>query len=122
MLISGTRIKRSELSDIILDSVGLVGELVSESGTSAGSETVENIGIVVKLIAKLIDNTAFNAQHSKETFSLNKQFVYGLIYTVQNKQNMLKEPGVIQTNMKRSEFLDAKHIRLVFLSVSKQVA
>ena len=112
----------SNESDLGFDIAELFGDAVSAIGTGAGSETTENAGIVVKLVGRLIRCTAFNAQHSKETFSLNKQFVYGLIYTVQNKQNMLKEPGVIQINMKQSEFLDAKHIRLVFLSVSKQVA
>ena len=44
---------------------------------------------------------------------MKRILIYGLIYTVQNKQNMLDQPGVEPMKMKRSEFLDAKHIRLV---------
>ena len=45
--------------------------------------------------------------------------IYGLIYTVQNKQNMLDQPGVEPIKMKRSEFLDAKHIRPVLFVCHK---
>ena len=106
-------------SDLGFDFAEIAGDVVSAIGTGVGSETTENVGIVVKLVGKLIRCTAFNAQHSKETFSLDKQFIYGLIYTVQNEQNLLKVPGVKQINMKRSEFLDAKHIRLVLFVCHK---
>ena len=110
----------SNESDLGFGIAEFFGNAVSAIGTGVGSETTENVGIVVKLVGRLIRCTAFNAQHSKENFSLDKQFIYGLIYTVQNKQNMLKVPGVVQINMKQSEFLDAKHIRLVLFVCHKR--
>ena len=61
MSISDARIKRSDASDIGFDIWGLASDigfdiwglgadLVSAIGTSVGSETTENIGIVVKLL------------------------------------------------------------------------
>jgi hypothetical protein len=94
--------------------------LIEKFGTASGSETAQNIGIVVELLTELIENTANNAQHSEETFSLDKQFIYGLIYKVQNKQNLLEVPGVVPINMIKSEFLDAKHIRLVLFVCHKR--
>ena len=116
----GTRIKRSEGGDIALAAFKLGGALIEKFGTASGSETAQNIGIVVELLGELIENTANNAQHSEETFSLDKQFIYGLIYKVQNKQNLLEVPGVKAISMKKSEFLDAKHIRLVLFVCHKR--
>ena len=113
--------KGSYGSDLGFDIAEVTGDVLSAIGTGAGSETTENIGIVVKLVGKLIRCTAFNAQHSKETFPLDKLFTIGqLIYTVQNEQNVLNEPGVKPIHMKRSEFLDAKHIRLVLFVCHKR--
>ena len=110
---------RQYASNIGFDIWGFGADLVSAIGTSVGSETTENIGIVVKLVGKLIENTAFNAQSSDSAFKLRRVPIYGLIYTVQNEQNMLAEPGVEPIKMKRSEFLNAKHIRLVLFVCHK---
>ena len=106
--ISSARINGSDRMDIL--EIG--GEIVMGIGILVGSESAENIGIVVKLVGKLIENTAY-------TFKYRRLPVYGLIYTVQNEQIMLAEPGVEPIQMKRSEFLDAKHIRLVFFVCHK---
>ena len=97
----------------------LVGDTVGTLGSLVGSESTENIGIVVKLVGKLIENTAFSTQSYNSSFKLRRAAIYGLIYTVQNEQIMLAEKGVEPIQMKRSEFLDAKHIRLVFFVCHK---
>ena len=103
----------SIVSDAGFTIAGGIGDIVELIGTGIGSETTENIGIVVKLIGRLMKCTAFNGQQSIGAYSLDKPFIYDMIYSVQNKQNLLEVPGVAQIKMKRSEFLDAKHIRLV---------
>ena len=103
----------SIVSDAGFDIAGFIAEGISEIGSGLGSETTENIGIVVKLIGRLMRCTAFNGQQSIGAYSLDKPFIYGRIYSVQNKQNLLEVAGVAPIKMKRSEFLDAKHIRLV---------
>ena len=50
---------------------------------------------------------------------MKRILIYGLIYTVQNEQNMLDQPGVEPIKMKQSEFLDAKHIRPVLFVCHK---
>ena len=100
-----------DITDIVADSVSLIG-------TSVGSESTENIGIVGKLVGKLIENTAWSAQSYNSSFKWRRIPIYRLIYTVQNEQIMLAEPGVEPIQMKQSEFLDAKHIRLVFFCLS----
>ena len=119
MSIAGARIKRSDASDNVFDIWGLVSNIVSTVGTKFGSETTENIGILVKLVGKLIKNTAFNPQSSDSAFKFRRLPIYSLIYAVQNEQDMLAVPGVEPINMKRSEFLDAKHIRLVLFVCHK---
>ena len=101
-----------DIAEVVADSVSLIG-------TSVGSESTENIGIVGKLVGKLIENTAFSAQSYNSSFKLRRIPIYRLIYTVQNEQIMLAEPGVEPIQMKQSEFLDAKHIRLVFFVCHK---
>ena len=73
----------------------------------------------MNLVGKLIVNTAFNAQSYDSSFKLRRLKIYQLIYRVQNEQIMLDEQGVEPIQMKRSEFLDAKHIRLVFFCLSQ---
>ena len=120
MSISSARIKRSDSWwSTGFDIVGIVTDSVSEIGTALGSESTENIGIVGKLVGKLIENTAFSAQSYNSSFKLRRIPIYGLIYKVQNEQIMLAEPGVEPIQMKRSDFLDAKHIRLVFFVCHK---
>ena len=119
MSIAGARIKRSDASDNVFDIWGLVSNIVSTVGTRVGSETTENIGIVVKLVGKLIKNTAFSPQSSDSFFEFRRLPIYSLIYAVQNEQDMLAVPGVEPINMKRSEFLNAKHIRLVLFVCHK---
>ena len=97
----------------------LVGDTVGTLGSLVGSESTENIGIVVKLVGKLIENTAFSTQSYDSSFKLRRVPIYSLIYTVQNEQIMLAEKGVEPIQMKRSEFLDAKHNRLVFFVCHK---
>jgi len=92
-----------DIAEVVADSVSLIG-------TSVGSESTENIGIVGKLVGKLIENTAFSGQSYNSSFKLRRIPIYRLIYTVQNEQIMLAEPGVEPIQMKQSEFLDAKHI------------
>ena len=110
---------RQYASNIGFDIWGFGADLVSAIGTSVGSETTENIGIVVKLVGKLIENIDFNAHPSDSAFQLRRVPLFGLIYTVQSEQNMLAEPGVEPIKMKRSEFLNAKHIRLVLFVCHK---
>ena len=109
----------SIVSDAGFDIAGGIFDIVSEIGSGVGSETTENIGIVMNLIGRLIRCTAFNGQQSIGAFQWDKSFIYGLIYSVQNKQNLLEVPGVEPIKMKRSEFLDAKHIRLVYFVCHK---
>ena len=101
-----------DIAEVVADSVSLIG-------TSVGSESTENIGIVGKLVGKLIENTAFSAQSYNSSFKLRRIPIYRLIYTVQNEQIMLAEPGVEPIQMKQSEFLDAKHIRPVLFVCHK---
>ena len=96
-----------------------IGDTVETLGSLVGSEFTENIGIVVNLVGKLIENTAFSAQSYDSSFKLRRLSIYRLIYKVQNEQIMLAEPGVEPIQMKQSEFLDAKHIRLVFFCLSQ---
>ena len=119
MSIAGARIKRSDASDNVFDIWGLVSNIVSTVGTAVGSETTENIGIVMNLVGKLIKNTTFSPQSSDSVFKFRRPPIYKMIYAVQNEQDMLAVPGVEPINMKRSEFLDAKHIRLVLFVCHK---
>ena len=114
--ISSARKKRSDGFDIWDWTTGLVETVVAPL---VESESTENLAIVGKLVGKLIENTAFSAQSYNSSFKLRRVPIYGLIYTVQNEQIMLDEQGVEPIQMKRSEFLDAKHIRLVFFCLSQ---
>jgi len=117
----GARIKRSgatktrttrDFSDIFSRGMASLGAKVTEIATDIGfgSEISENIGIVVKLVGKLMEKTAFRAKSSDSSFKLRRLPIYGLIFKVQNEENMLAVPGVEPIQMKQSEFLDAKHI------------
>ena len=114
--ISSARKKRSDGFDIWDWTTGLVETVVAPL---VESESTENLAIVGKLVGKLIENTAFSAQSYNSSFKLRRVPIYGLIYTVQNEQIMLDEQGVEPIQMKRSEFLDTKHIRLVFFVCHK---
>ena len=96
-----------------------IGDTVETIGSLVGSEFTENIGIVVNLVGQLIENTALSSQSYDSSFKLRRLSIYRLIYRVQNEQIMLDEQGVEPIQMKRSEFLDAKHIRLVFFVCHK---
>ena len=117
--IVGARIKQFDASDNVFNIWGSASNTVSKVGTAVGSETTENIGIVVKLVGKLIKTTAFSPQSSDGAFKFRRLPIYKMIYAVQNEQDMLAVPGVEPINMKRSEFLDAKHIRLVLFVCHK---
>ena len=117
----GARIKRSgatktrttrDLSDFFSKGVDLLGAIVPKIAPDLGlgSEISENIAIVVELVGKLVENTAFSSKSSDSSFKLRRLPIYGLIFKVQNEQNMLAEAGVEPIQMKQSEFLDAKHI------------
>ena len=114
--ISSARKKRSDGFNFWDWGTGLVETVVAPL---VESETTENLAIVGKLVGKLIENTAFSAQSYNSSFKLRRIPIYRLIYTVQNEQIMLAEPGVEPIQMKQSEFLDAKHIRLVFFVCHK---
>jgi len=105
--ISSARKKRSDGFNFWDWGTGLVETVVAPL---VESETTENLAIVGKLVGKLIENTAFSSQSYNSSFKLRRVPIYGLIYTVQNEQIMLDEQGVEPIQMKRSEFLDAKHI------------
>ena len=126
----GARIKRSgttktrttrDLSDFFSKGIDLIGAIVPKIAPDLGlgSELSENIGILVKLVGKLVENTAFRAKSSDSSFKLRRLPIYGLIFKVQNEQNMLAEPGVEPIQMKQSEFLDAKHIMSVLFVCHK---
>jgi hypothetical protein len=117
--IVGARIKQFDASDKVFEIWGSASNIVSKVGTAVGSETTENIGIVMQLVGKLIKNTTFSPQSSDSVFKFRRPPIYKMIYAVQNEQDMLAVPGVEPINMKRSEFLDAKHIRLVLFVCHK---
>ena len=119
----GSESTENQTENIGTETIGIVGNLVGDTvgtlGSLVGSEFTKNIGIVVKLVGKLIENTAFSTQSYDSSFKLRRIPIYRLIYTVQNEQIMLAEPGVEPIQMNQSEFLDAKHIRLVFFVCHK---